>query len=243
MLEKYFLTSTMIHDATKMQDILWPILLSFSRMFYSFFCPNANIKKLLSLCFCFFNFFKTLWTQSVLVFSSPFQRPPCWRVKVLAYKYFFRNVMIHDATKNAKFPLTNADQYCKEFKIFFHWKYPKKLSNLWEMGRSVFLVFFFTSQHTLNTVCSCSSARPADEVSRVFGCATMWHESPEEMVEMLRSIFRMDEDWSARWTSTIFVCGEAQTMEQSILLLFLFFFFLGGLLWFSIFFWRYWNLY
>ncbi len=44
-----------------------------------------------------------------------------------------------------------------------------------------------------------SSARPADEVSRVFGCATMWHESPEEMVEMLRSIFRMDEDWSARY--------------------------------------------
>ncbi len=36
----------------------------------------------------------------------------------------------------------------------------------------------------------------------------------------------------------IFVCGEAQTMEQSMLLLlfFFFFFFLGGLLWFSIFF-------
>ncbi len=35
----------------------------------------------------------------------------------------------------------------------------------------------------------------------------------------------------------VFVCGEAQTMEQSMLLLLLFFFFflLGGLLWFSIF--------
>ena len=28
----------------------------------------------------------------------------------------------------------------------------------------------------------------------------------------------------------VFVCGEAQTMEQSMLLLLLFFFFLGGLL-------------
>ena len=32
----------------------------------------------------------------------------------------------------------------------------------------------------------------------------------------------------------VFVCGEAQTIEQSMLLLFLFL--LGGLLWFSIFF-------
>ena len=31
------------------------------------------------------------------------------------------------------------------------------------------------------------------------GCATMWHESPEEMCEMLKSIFRIDEDYSARY--------------------------------------------
>ena len=37
-----------------------------------------------------------------------------------------------------------------------------------------------------------------DEVTRVYGCATMWHESPEEVCEMLKSIFRMDEDYSAR---------------------------------------------
>ena len=37
-----------------------------------------------------------------------------------------------------------------------------------------------------------------DEVTRVYGCATMWHESPEEITEMLKSIFRIDEDCSAR---------------------------------------------
>ena len=30
------------------------------------------------------------------------------------------------------------------------------------------------------------------------GCATMWHESTEEICEMLKSIFRIDEDYSAR---------------------------------------------
>lgn len=40
-----------------------------------------------------------------------------------------------------------------------------------------------------------------DEISRVYGCATMWHESTEEMGEMLKSIFRIDEDYSARYTN------------------------------------------
>ena len=39
-----------------------------------------------------------------------------------------------------------------------------------------------------------------DEIPRVKGCATMWHESSDEMAEMLKSIFRMDEDYSARYT-------------------------------------------
>ena len=37
-----------------------------------------------------------------------------------------------------------------------------------------------------------------DEIPRIKGCATMWHESSDEMAEMLKSIFRMDEDYSAR---------------------------------------------
>ena len=31
-----------------------------------------------------------------------------------------------------------------------------------------------------------------DHIPRVYGCATMWHESQEEIVEMLKSIFRID---------------------------------------------------
>ena len=46
-----------------------------------------------------------------------------------------------------------------------------------------------------------------DEITRVKGCATMWHESPEEICEMLKSIFRIDEDYSARFvTVKLFTC-------------------------------------
>ena len=37
-----------------------------------------------------------------------------------------------------------------------------------------------------------------DEIPRVKGCATMWHETTDEMAVMLKSIFRMDLDYSAR---------------------------------------------
>ena len=37
-----------------------------------------------------------------------------------------------------------------------------------------------------------------DDTVRIRGCATMWHESAEEIEEMLKSIFRIDEDYSAR---------------------------------------------
>jgi chitin synthase len=40
--------------------------------------------------------------------------------------------------------------------------------------------------------------KPEDDVTRIMGCATMWHENSEEMVVMIKSIFRMDEDYSAR---------------------------------------------
>ncbi|XP_048522963.1 chitin synthase chs-2 [Dendroctonus ponderosae] len=36
-----------------------------------------------------------------------------------------------------------------------------------------------------------------DKITRIFACATMWHETPEEMMEFLKSIFRMDEDQAA----------------------------------------------
>jgi len=37
-----------------------------------------------------------------------------------------------------------------------------------------------------------------DEVPKIYACATMWHENREEMMEMLKSIFRMDADQCAR---------------------------------------------
>ena len=40
--------------------------------------------------------------------------------------------------------------------------------------------------------------KPKDDITRIKGCATMWHENSEEMIEMIKSIFRMDEDYCAR---------------------------------------------
>uniref|UniRef100_A0A914Y9X1 chitin synthase n=1 Tax=Panagrolaimus superbus TaxID=310955 RepID=A0A914Y9X1_9BILA len=59
------------------------------------------------------------------------------------------------------------------------------------------------------SVCSASSSKmesglirdtasAADAITKIYTCATMWHESPLEMTCMLKSIFRMDEDQCAR---------------------------------------------
>ena len=40
--------------------------------------------------------------------------------------------------------------------------------------------------------------KSSDHITRIYACATMWHETKEEMMEVLKSIFRMDEDQSAR---------------------------------------------
>jgi chitin synthase len=40
--------------------------------------------------------------------------------------------------------------------------------------------------------------RDTDHIKRVFGCATMWHETPDEMKQMLKSVLRMDTDQAAR---------------------------------------------
>ncbi|XP_076333773.1 chitin synthase chs-2-like isoform X2 [Tachypleus tridentatus] len=37
-----------------------------------------------------------------------------------------------------------------------------------------------------------------DEISKIYTCATMWHETGEEMVQMLKSVMRVDEDQAAR---------------------------------------------
>ena len=36
-----------------------------------------------------------------------------------------------------------------------------------------------------------SSVKKSDAVTRIYACATMWHEEEDEMMEMLKSIFRI----------------------------------------------------
>ncbi|XP_014616657.1 PREDICTED: uncharacterized protein LOC106793893 [Polistes canadensis] len=43
-----------------------------------------------------------------------------------------------------------------------------------------------------------STVKSSDHVTRIYACATMWHENKEEMMEFLKSILRLDEDQSAR---------------------------------------------
>ncbi|KAK2724897.1 hypothetical protein QYM36_001381, partial [Artemia franciscana] len=54
------------------------------------------------------------------------------------------------------------------------------------------------SIHTETSSTVPKTVKASDSITQIYACATMWHETTEEMVEMLKSIFRMDEDQSAR---------------------------------------------
>ena len=43
-----------------------------------------------------------------------------------------------------------------------------------------------------------SNVKNTDKMTKIYACATMWHENEEEMLEMLKSLFRIDYDYSAR---------------------------------------------
>ncbi|XP_071447222.1 chitin synthase chs-2-like [Hetaerina americana] len=58
--------------------------------------------------------------------------------------------------------------------------------------------FFETNDKSDSSRQGDSQIRGSDCIPRIYACATMWHENREEMMEMLKSIMRLDSDQSAR---------------------------------------------
>ena len=54
------------------------------------------------------------------------------------------------------------------------------------------------SIHTESSQPGNTKTKTSDSITRIYACATMWHETKSEMMEMMKSLFRMDEDQSAR---------------------------------------------
>ncbi|XP_073988781.1 hyaluronan synthase-like protein kkv isoform X1 [Rhodnius prolixus] len=54
------------------------------------------------------------------------------------------------------------------------------------------------SVHTDASSTTPKTVKKSDSITRIYACATMWHETQDEMMEMLKSILRMDEDQCAR---------------------------------------------
>ena len=46
------------------------------------------------------------------------------------------------------------------------------------------------SIHTESSQTNVTKTKTSDSITRIYACATMWHETQSEMLEMLKSIFR-----------------------------------------------------
>ncbi|XP_055306958.1 chitin synthase chs-2 isoform X4 [Sitodiplosis mosellana] len=54
------------------------------------------------------------------------------------------------------------------------------------------------SVHTDGSTPHKPNIKNSDHITRIYACATMWHETKDEMMEFLKSIMRLDEDQCAR---------------------------------------------
>nr|WPA93971.1 chitin synthase 1 [Cacopsylla chinensis] len=54
------------------------------------------------------------------------------------------------------------------------------------------------SVHTDASSTTPKTVKKSDSITRIYACATMWHETKDEMMEIIKSILRLDEDQCAR---------------------------------------------
>ena len=64
------------------------------------------------------------------------------------------------------------------------------------------------------------TVKASDSITRIYTCATMWHETTEEMLTFLKSIFHMDEDQSARRVAQKYLKVNGARISCEFLVLF-----------------------
>jgi len=52
------------------------------------------------------------------------------------------------------------------------------------------------SIHTESSNTNVAKGKTSDSITRIFACATMWHETKSEMMEMMKSLFRYETNFT-----------------------------------------------